>query len=113
MKLKKCLLAAAAASAFWGGVAGCSDEPVNGTVADKEYKPAKTQTSKVPVYKDVCSYSRGKRTCRKVQSGTATKTWTQTPECFELELTSGWEGCVSREAWENLGVGDVYDSSAY
>lgn len=89
----------------------CGEKPsVQGTVTEKEYEKAVWQFKQEPVHTDRCTTNRGQRTCSRHQTGTRQVHVLTRPECYELELDSGWEGCVSRKAYEALNVGDKYDS---
>lgn len=86
-------------------------EPVVGVVVEKEYESAVWDVQQQGVYTDICSGVGTKRTCTKVRTGTRTVTVLKKAECYELELDTGWEGCVTRAAWKALNVEDTYDSS--
>jgi hypothetical protein len=109
--------AAAAAIVALAGLllAGCGGpaQP-HGTVVDKDHERAVTHWRTVPKTKRVCTTSRRagtkarpQRMCSQVAVGTRRVSET-TPECWELELDTGDEVCVSARTWRRTDVGDPY-----
>lgn len=89
---KPALTAVAVAMTAALALTGCSSEPVTGTVRELEHDKAVYGWKKV---------------------GTKRKWVEKKPECYELELTNGWEGCIDKDVWSILKPGDQYDSSKY
>lgn len=108
-------LAAAAAATCALLLASCTSDAPHGTVTEKEYEARQTIWRTVPKTKQVCSTSTRRtssgtstsRSCRSVPDGTR-RVADVTPECWELELDSGDEVCVSEDTWRATDVGDFY-----
>ncbi|MFI6248990.1 hypothetical protein [Streptomyces sp. NPDC051016] len=106
---------AALSAAALLALAGCGPSGPHGTVTDKEYEAAHTSRQTVPATKHVCTWTAKrsgttttrKRSCRDIAAGTRTVTHTR-PECWELELDTGDEVCVSHHTWLTTDVGDKY-----
>ena len=93
----------------------CGSSTPQGTGPGKEHEAAHTTWSTVPTKKRVCTWTTrrvGKKTsrvqsCSTVSAGTRQVAHT-TPECWELELDTGDEVCVSAHTWRTTAVGDKY-----
>ncbi|HET6636787.1 MAG TPA: hypothetical protein VFH77_17350 [Streptomyces sp.] len=96
-------------------LAGCGASGPHGTVTGKEHDPAQTHWRTVAKTKRVCtttSRRTGKttsrsRSCRTVPDGTR-RVADHSPECWELELDTGDEVCVSEDTWRATAIGDQY-----
>jgi hypothetical protein len=88
---------------------GCGATEVHGTVTSKEHDQARTEWKTEPKTKRVCTTSRrsGKTTqsCKTVADGTQ-RVAHYKPECWELELDTGQEVCVSEDTWHATAIGD-------
>lgn len=114
MTRRPAALAAALVTALL--LAGCGgSDPVHGKVTEKEYDRARTTWSTETKTKRVCTTSRrrsGKRTttsrtCHNVSTGTK-RVAHRHPECWELDLDTGRDICVSEHTWRTTDVGDHY-----
>ncbi|MGW6292440.1 hypothetical protein [Streptomyces sp. NPDC055058] len=111
----RAVLAAVAAAAGLV-LAGCgAGAGPHGTVTGKEYEPAKTTWRTEMKFKQQCT-SRTRRAgtttstyqdCRTVPDGTR-RVADYRPECWELDLDSGDDVCVSEDVWRRTAVGDEY-----
>src|SRR5688572_17285210 len=106
-----------AAFALSAALTGCgSDDPVRGIVVEKDHEAARWEPHRETVYRTQCDTrtvnKKTTTTCKQVASGTKTVNH-YTPECWELELDTGWEGCIDEKVWNQLDVKDPYDSSKY
>lgn len=97
-------------------LAGCgASAGPSGTVTGKEHDPAKTTWRTELKTKQQCTTRTrrvGKTTstyqdCRTVPDGTR-RVADYRPECWELELDSGDEVCVSEDLWNATAIGDEY-----
>jgi hypothetical protein len=96
-------------------LAACGATGPHGTVTGKEHEPSHTTWRTVPKTKRVCAKttrrtSKGtstSRSCRDVPDGTR-RVADVKPECWELELDTGNEVCVSEHTWRTTRVGDHY-----
>lgn len=96
-------------------ISGCGPAQPHGTVTGKEHEAAHTTWHTVPKTKRVCTRSSrrvGKststsRSCRTVPDGTR-RVADVKPECWELDLSTGDEVCVSEHTWRTTRVGDHY-----
>jgi len=108
------------------GTDGTYVKPLKGTVIEKEYEPAKTKKTKVPVTRRICATTpakvkkngkttKNKRTCTSAATGrTRTVTTTVRKECYELDirLPNGTETEVcDKYAFYALIPGDRYSSA--
>lgn len=113
----KNILATLLASAALGlSLAACGEsEPVVGVVVEKEYEPAVWDHRQDPVYTQICGLKKVggvyQQSCQRVRTGTRKVDVLIRAECYEFDLDTGWEGCVSRDAWNALDVEDTYDST--
>lgn len=87
--------------------AGCVAEPESGTVTEKEYEEAETET-----YQD-CKTTTTTRNGRTTSSTSCTPRTTYYPECYEIDYEDEatdetGEDCVSEELYEALEIGDHY-----
>lgn len=87
--------------------AGCVAEPESGTVTEKEYEEAETET-----YQD-CRTTTTTRNGRTTSTTSCTPRTTYYPECYEIdyedpETDETGEDCVSEELYEALEIGDHY-----
>ncbi|WND34003.1 hypothetical protein RI578_06705 [Streptomyces sp. BB1-1-1] len=104
------VLAAVALLAGCGGLAG-----PQGTVTGKEHDDARTTWRTEPKTRQDCTLKTrriGKSTttyrdCRTVPDGTR-RVHEVHPECWELELDTGDEVCVSEDVWNATAIGDEY-----
>lgn len=89
-------------------------KPVKGTVFEMEYEPAKMTQAKTPVKERVCTFKKGKRSCKKVTTGTSVVTTTIKKECYEIDvrMPNGDETEVcDKAAYNVLSPGDTYNSA--
>ncbi|MFJ2004745.1 hypothetical protein [Streptomyces chartreusis] len=104
-------LAAAAAATGFLLLASCGVTEPHGTVTEKEHEPEHRTWRTEPKTKQECTTrktSNGTSTsCRTVPDGTR-RVLDVKPECWELELDSGDEVCVSEDTWRATSVGDFY-----
>jgi hypothetical protein len=107
--------AAVAAAATVVLLAGCGTPGPEGTVTGKEHDEARTTWRTEPKTRQQCTTKSrrvGKTTstyedCRTVTDGTR-QVADHRPECWELELDSGDEVCVSADVWNTTAIGDEY-----
>lgn len=107
------VVAALAAVALLAGCGGSTGP--QGTVTGKEHDDARTTWRTEPKTKQECTTKTrrvGKSTttyrdCRAVPDGTR-RVYDFHPECWELELDSGDEVCVSEDVWNATAIGDEY-----
>ncbi|MFD4258188.1 hypothetical protein ACFWR9_11295 [Streptomyces sp. NPDC058534] len=96
-------------------LAGCGGQGPQGTVTGKEHEDARTTWRTEPKTRQECTTKTrriGKSTttyrdCRTVPDGTRSVMDVK-PECWELELDTGDEVCVSEDVWNATAVGDEY-----
>ncbi|GHA01050.1 hypothetical protein ACFOOM_12435 [Streptomyces echinoruber] len=113
-KAPRSLLAAVAAAGLLL-LAGCGSSQPHGTVTGKDYEAARTTWHTVTTTKRVCTTSSrrvGKststvRSCRTVPTGIR-RVAGYRPACWQLELSTGDEVCVSEHTWRTTHVGDHY-----
>ncbi len=103
---------------------------VVGTIEELEHKPEKSHQITKPVYKTICkdtySWSRDKKTSRTTkqkhtvcqppkQIATHVIKIVDQAECWQVELTNGWEGCIDKDVWKYLQASHAktYDSSKH
>ncbi|MFI0262526.1 hypothetical protein ACH4OW_26195 [Streptomyces sp. NPDC017056] len=84
----------------------CGAAP-HGTVTGKEYKATGNQWTTEPQTKRSCSGTGAKRSCRTVGDGSR-RVQRPRPECWEIELDTGDEICVSRGQWDKARVGQKW-----
>ncbi|MFJ6730051.1 hypothetical protein ACIQPQ_34645 [Streptomyces sp. NPDC091281] len=90
--------------------AGCTETGgPHGTVTGKEHELARTTWRTVPKTKRVCTKTRNRPAtlCSTVADGTR-RTLVTKPECWELDLDTGAEVCVSEDTWRDTTIGDRY-----
>lgn len=86
-------------------LAACGTGPAHATVTGKEYKPPIITWHTVPITRRVCATKR--RSCRTVTTGHR-RTAVHRPACWQLELDTGAEVCVSARTWRRTHLGDHY-----
>ncbi|MEV6014685.1 hypothetical protein [Streptomyces sp. NPDC051997] len=108
------LLAALAAALTLTLATACSgDGTPHGTVTGKEHNPARTTWSTETTYRKSCTTSTSRtgkktsthRSCRSIPNGTH-RVAHRTAECWQLELDTGTEACVTAAKWLKTRVGD-------
>lgn len=106
--MRKTLLVTVAAAC---ALTACGkSEPVVGIIVEKEYEAAVWTQRNEPVYSNTCTGSGSKQSCTTRKTGSRIVTVLTKAECYEFELDTGWEGCVSRKAYDALIEGDEYRS---
>ncbi|MFE6362927.1 hypothetical protein ACFVP3_23375 [Streptomyces sp. NPDC057806] len=108
--------AVAAAVAAVALLAGCgSSADPHGTVTGKEHEPSRTVWRTEPKTKQQCTTKTRRigtttstyQDCRTVPDGTR-QVADYKAECWELDLDSGEEVCVSKDLWHSTAIGDEY-----
>lgn len=78
-------------------LAACGGGHAHATVTGKEYKPPTVTWHSVPTTRQVCTKATGHR-----------RTAVHRPGCWQLELDTGAEVCVSARTWRRTHLGDHY-----
>jgi hypothetical protein len=111
--MKRLLAGVVAVAALTLATACSGSSTPHGTVTGKEHDPARTTWSTETKYRQSCTTSTSRvgkktstrRSCRSVPNGTR-RVAHRTAECWELELDTGDEVCVSAAKWLKARVGD-------
>lgn len=118
--IRRTILPAVLTAAILSALAGCGEEmpakPVVGVITEKDHSPDVWQDRVQQLYTTKKSCTTKKTTScttTRQKAGTRTVRVLIKHECWELELDTGWEGCVNKAVWESLDEQDTYDSSQY